>query len=44
MPVTESPTQHLCLIIHSHRPYCFDINQILALPSGFRFHNRFDIQ
>lgn len=36
--------QHVCLVIHSHRPYCFDINQILALPSGFRFHNRFDIQ
>lgn len=40
----KSAAQHLCLIIHSHRPYCFDINQILALPNGFRFHNRFDIQ
>jgi len=44
VPTTSSARQHLCLIIHSHRPYCFDINQILALPSGFRFHNRFDIQ
>ena len=44
VPTSNSGGQHLCLIIHSHRPYCFDINQILALPSGFRFHNRFDIQ
>jgi hypothetical protein len=44
VPTANSGGQHLCLIIHSHRPYCFDINQILALPSGFRFHNRFDIQ
>jgi hypothetical protein len=44
VPTTNSGGQHLCLIIHCHRPYCFDINQILALPSGFRFHNRFDIQ
>jgi hypothetical protein len=44
MPTAPSEAQHLCLIIHSHRPYCFDINQILALPTGFRFHNRFDIQ
>jgi hypothetical protein len=44
MPTNDSAAQHLCLVIHSHRPYCFDINQILALPSGFRFHNRFDIQ
>lgn len=44
MPTTSNVGQHVCLIIHSHQPYCFDINQILALPSGFRFHNRFDIQ
>jgi hypothetical protein len=41
---TQKSGPHVCLIIHAHRPYCFDINQILALPSGFRFHNRFDIQ
>jgi len=41
---TERVGQHLCLIIHSHRPYCFDLNEIMALPSGFRFRNRFDLQ
>lgn len=44
MAGTERIGQHLCLIIHSHRPYCFDLNEIMALPSGFRFRNRFDLQ
>lgn len=39
-----SDTEHLCFIIHSIRPYCFDFNVILALPSGFRYRNRFDRQ
>ncbi|MDA0632035.1 hypothetical protein OUY22_01300 [Nonomuraea sp. MCN248] len=30
------------MIIHAHRPYCFDLNEILALPSGFRYRSRFD--
>lgn len=40
----QGPGQHLCIVIHSHRPYCFDLCEILALPSGFRYRNRFDIQ
>lgn len=36
--------EHLCFIIHSHQPYCFDLNEILALPSGLRYRNRFDNQ
>lgn len=41
-----NPTQppHPCFVIHSHRPYCFDFNVILALPAGFRYRNRFDLQ
>lgn len=41
---TPNPGTHLCILIHSHRPYCFDLNEILALPSGFRYRNRFDMQ
>ena len=44
MTASDHRGEHLCLIIHSHRPYCFDLNEIMALPSGFRFRNRFDIQ
>ena len=43
MPTAPSG-EHLCILIHSHRPYCFDLNEILALPSGFRYRNRFDMQ
>jgi hypothetical protein len=32
---------HYCFIIHDNLPYCYDINSILALPSGFRYRNRF---
>jgi hypothetical protein len=35
---------HLCFIINSLPPYCYDFNEILALPSGFIYRNRFDIQ
>jgi len=35
---------HVCFIIHGQRPYCFDFNDILALPPGFPFRNRFDMQ
>lgn len=36
--------EHVCFIIHSHQPYCFDLNEMLALPSGLRYRNRFDNQ
>lgn len=32
---------HACFIIHSALPYCYDLNQVLALPTGFRYRNRF---
>lgn len=32
--------QHVCFIINSISPYSWDINQILALPSGFSYRNR----
>jgi hypothetical protein len=35
-----STVQHVCFIINSIDPYCWDINQILALPSGFSYRNR----
>jgi hypothetical protein len=38
----RSEDLHFCFIIQSHNPYCFDLNEILALPSGFRYRNRFD--
>lgn len=41
-PATSSPSDHYCFIIHSAIPYCYDFNTILALPSGFRYRNRFD--
>jgi hypothetical protein len=44
MPSKNGVAEHLCFIIHSHRPYCFDLDEIMALPSGMRFRNRFDIQ
>ena len=44
MPSRDNAAEHLCLIIHSHRPYCFDIGEIMALPSGMKFRNRFDVQ
>jgi hypothetical protein len=33
---------HYCFIIHDAIPYCYDLNTVLALPSGFRYRNRFD--
>jgi hypothetical protein len=43
--LSNQPTNsHLCFIIHANKPYCFDFNDILALPSGFKYRNRFDIQ
>jgi hypothetical protein len=44
MPAKDNTAEHLCLIIHSHRPYCFDLCEIMALPSGMKFRNRFDVQ
>jgi hypothetical protein len=44
MPNGATPNSHLCFIIHANRPYCFDLNDILALPSGLRYRNRFDVQ
>jgi hypothetical protein len=32
---------HYCFIIHDNLPYCYDLNSVLALPSGFRYRNRF---
>jgi len=32
--------QHCCFIINSILPYRYDINQIVALPSGFTYRNR----
>lgn len=32
---------HYCFIIHANRPYCYDMNPILALPSGFRYQSRY---
>jgi hypothetical protein len=37
-------SDHACFIIHAHRPYCFDLNEALALPSGLRYRSRFDFQ
>ena len=34
-------SKHVCFIIHDGRPYCFDLNEILALPAGLRYRNRF---
>jgi hypothetical protein len=36
--------QHCCFIIQAVRPYFYDLNQILALPTGFRYHNRYNQQ
>lgn len=44
MPQTlpaPSGSDHYCFIIHDNVPYCYDINSILALPTGFRYRNRF---
>ena len=32
--------RHYCFIINSIDPYCWDLNHILALPSGFVYRNR----
>lgn len=32
---------HYCFVVHDNLPYCYDLNSILALPSGFRYRNRF---
>src|SRR5215475_15345710 len=41
MPTTRQRDDHYCFIIHDNLPYCYDINSILALPTGFRYRNRF---
>ena len=42
MPHEASPdSDHYCFIIHDNLPYCYDLNSILALPTGFRYRNRF---
>lgn len=33
---------HCCFIIQAVPPYHADFTQILALPAGFRYHNRYD--
>jgi hypothetical protein len=38
----ESRDQHCCFVIQAVKPYHYDLNQILALPSGFRYRNRYD--
>jgi hypothetical protein len=38
------PDQHCCFVIQAVPPYHYDLNQILALPAGFRYHNRYDEQ
>lgn len=40
----QADEDHVCFIIHGQRPYCFDLNDILALPAGFPYRNRFDRQ
>ncbi len=35
---------HCCFIIQAAIPYFYDLNQILALPAGFRYHNRYNQQ
>jgi hypothetical protein len=37
----SSGRDHYCFIIHDNLPYCYDLNSVLALPSGFRYRNRF---
>lgn len=44
MPSRGHAAQHACFIIHSQLPYQLDLNEILALPEGFRYRNRFDQQ
>jgi hypothetical protein len=44
MASQQRDSDHACFIIHAHRPYCFDLNEALALPSGLRYRNRFDFQ
>jgi hypothetical protein len=41
MPSIALGGDHYCFIIHDNLPYCYDINSILALPTGFRYRNRF---
>jgi hypothetical protein len=41
-PADRDP--HLVFIINSEVPYRYDLNQILALPPGFRYRNRFNMQ
>jgi hypothetical protein len=41
MPLATPATDHYCFIVHDNVPYCYDINYILAMPSGFRYRNRF---
>jgi hypothetical protein len=33
---------HCCFVIQAVAPYHSDLNQILALPSSFRYHNRYN--
>ena len=44
MTSAQPDEDHVCFIIHGRRPYCFDFNDILALPAGFPYRNRFDMQ
>lgn len=37
-------TDHLCFIIGSQTPYCYDFNEILGLPEGFTYRNRFHVK
>lgn len=41
MSQNQQHSDHYCFIVHDNLPYCYDINSILALPSGFRYRNRF---
>lgn len=41
MPLRPPGSDHYCFIIHDNLPYCYDINFVLALPSGSRYRNRF---
>src|SRR6266702_2231052 len=39
--VISQTLDHYCFVVHDNLPYCYDLNSILALPSGFRYRNRF---
>src|SRR5215471_16916303 len=33
---------HCCFVIQAVPPYHYDMNQVLALPTGFIYHNRYN--